>query len=370
MPSHKQRILFFTPFATRTGSEMMLLYIIQQLDRSLYDIGVVSFADGELLKEFPSDIQTFVVPRNYSIPQKILFKLGVNPTFTQLRKIARKFRADIFYINTTMLPEVTAIAREFNVKTVTHFHELPLTYAYLSTKDMDNIITQSTLLVGCSQVTCDAISEAGGKNVDLLYEFVDTEKISPTSGRTDLLRQKLNIPKDDYIWVLSGITSERKGFDLLPDIAEELNNPHVHLIWIGDKLNNGLVYYIQKRCTNSKPKSPIHLVGKQKEDYYNYLNMGDGFLLTSRQDPFPLVMIEAAYLGKPIVAFPSGGVSEFIQDGMGVVTEDISVKQMVAQMKKVMNSEIVTSAEKSKKRAESFTVQKGYESWKKMMNKL
>jgi glycosyltransferase involved in cell wall biosynthesis len=370
MTPTKRRILFFTPFATRTGSEMLLLYIVQQLDRSLYDIGVVSFANGELLKEFPADVPTFVVPRKYSISQKIMFHLGANPTFNKLRQIAKEFKADYWYVNTTILPEVITIAREFPVKVITHFHELPLTYAYLSSEDMDNIITKSTLLIGCSQVTCDAITQAGGNNVDLLYEFVDIEKISPVASKTKQLRQELSIPEDDYIWVLSGMTSERKGFDLLPDIAEELNDPHVHLIWIGEKLSDGLVYYTEKRCNNDKPKSPVHLVGKQKEDYYNYLNMGDGFLLTSRQDPFPLVMIEAAYLGKPIVSFPSGGVSEFILDGMGAITEDISVRQLVAKMRKIMDGQIITDSEKSRERAKVFSVKNGYENWTKIMDKL
>jgi glycosyltransferase involved in cell wall biosynthesis len=366
----KKRILFFTPFATRTGSEMMLLYIIQQIDRSLYDVGVVSFADGELLKEFPSDIPTYVVPRKYSISQKLMFHLGSNPTHNALRKIAREFNADFWYLNTTMLPEVTLIAKELNVKTITHFHELPLTYAYLSSTDFENIITTSDLLIGCSQVTCDAIADAGGKNIALLYEFIDTEKISPDSTRTVALRKELHIQEDDYIWVLSGMSSERKGFDLLPDIANQLNDPRVHLIWVGNIIDDGLVYYTQQRIANSNTATKVHLVGKQKEDYYNYLSLGNGFLLTSRQDPFPLVMIEAAYLGKPIVSFPSGGASEFILEGMGAVTEDISVKQMVRKMRSIMNGELHTDSDKSQKRAGLFNVKNGYENWAEIMDKM
>ncbi|TDE12487.1 glycosyltransferase [Dyadobacter psychrotolerans] len=370
MKKDKQRILFFTPFATRTGSEMMLLYILQQIDRSRFDVGIVSFANGELLKEFPSDIPVFIAPRKYNLTQKIMFHLGNNPTLNYLRKVAKEFKADFWYINTTVLPEVFTVAREFPVKIITHFHELPLTYAYLSRNDMENIITRSDLLIGCSQVTCKAIEQAGGNNVALLYEFIDTGKVVPQPDRTAQLRAELGIPQNDYIWVLSGMTSERKGFDLLPDIAEELDDAQVHLIWVGNIIDDGLVYYIQRRCSNNKSKTRIHLVGKQKEDYYNYLDMGNGFLLTSRQDPFPLVMIEAALLSKPIVSFPSGGASEFIQEGMGFITEDISVKQMVQGMRKVMSGEIVTVPEKSKNRAAAFNVKNGYEQWIEIIDKM
>lgn len=349
---------------------MMLLYILQNLDRTRFDAGVVSFENGELLKEFPSDIPTFVAPKHYNLFQKIQFRLGKNPTLEYLRKVGNEFKADIWYINTTMLPEVYIVAKEFNIKVVTHFHELPLTYVYLNRTDLEDIITTSDLLIGCSEVTCKAIQQTGGKNVDLLYEFIDSSKIKTDTNKTLEIRNRLNIPKEDYVWVLSGVTSERKGFDLLPDLAEELNDPNVHLVWIGDKLSNGLVYHIEQRCQNTKAKTKIHLVGKQKEEYYNYLNSGNGFLLTSRQDPFPLVMIEAAVLGKPIVAFPSGGVSEFVQEGMGLVTEDISVRQMVAAMKGIMNGSTTTNAPKSIERASKFNVANGYKHWVDIIEKI
>ena len=97
--------------------------------------------------------------------------------------------------------------------------------------------------------------------------------------------------------------------------------------------------------------------------------MGNGFLLTSRQDPFPLVMIEAALLGKPIVSFPSGGVSEFVKEGMGIVTQDISIKQMVKAIRSIMRGETVTSSEKSNEVASRFNIDNGYNDWIKLIDK-
>ncbi|WP_439555361.1 glycosyltransferase [Dyadobacter sp.] len=369
MNSTKKRILFFTPYATRTGSEMMLLYILKKIDRSRFDIGIVSFADGELLKDFPEDIPRFIAPRKFNILQKISFHLGSNPIHRHLRKLATDFKADFWYVNTTMIPETVLIAKEFSIKLVTHFHEMPLTYSYLSGPDFKSIIDYSDLLIGCSQATSNALVVSGGKNIGLLYSFIDSNLVKSNPERSAELRKNLGIPETDFVWVLSGMTSERKGFDLLPDIAEHLNDSRVHLIWVGAKIDDGMVYYTEQRCRNSRSATRIHLVGKQKEDYYNYLNTGNGFLLTSRQDPFPLVMIEAALLGKPIVSFPSGGVSEFVQDGMGVVTNDLSVSQMVEAMRKIMNGAIVTDRSRSIERAGQFNVENGYNEWIKLIDK-
>ena len=369
MNNVKKKILFFTPYATRTGSEMMLLYIVNKIDRSRFDIGIVSFANGELLKEFPSDIPVFIAPKTFNMVEKISFHLGIHPTLKYLRKLAKDFKADFWYVNTTMMPETIVVAKEFSIPVVTHFHEMPLTYTYLSSPDFKSIIDYSSLLIGCSQTTCEPIRDAGGKNVELLYSFIDHTLVKKDEKRTAELKRALGIPADDFVWILSGMTSERKGFDMLPDLAQELNDPRVHLIWVGASIDDGLVYYTEQRCRNSKSATKIHLVGKQKEDYYNYLNMGNGFLLTSRQDPFPLVMIEAALLGKPIVSFPSGGVSEFVKEGMGIVTQDISIKQMVKGIRSVMSEETATSSEKSIEVASQFNVDNGYRNWIELIDK-
>lgn len=370
MEKTKKRILFFTPYATRTGSEMMLLYILQNIDRTRFDVGLVSFANGELLQEFPKDIPRYLAPKKFNFFQKVQFHLGVNPTIQSLRKLARDFKADLWYVNTMMLPETAIVAKEFSIRLITHFHELPLTYNYLGAKDLKGIIDNSDLIIGCSKVTCDVIRHAGAKNVSLLYSFIDSGKIRYNQERTEALRKKFNIGKEDYVWVLSGMTSERKGFDFLPEIAELIDNPTVHLIWVGDTIDDGLVYYTEQRCHNTTAKTHIHIVGKQKEDYYNYLNLGNGFVLTSRQDPFPLVMIEAAMLGKPIVSFPSGGVAEFVREGMGFVTEDISVRQIVAAMTRIMNNEIPLNSVTSIERAREFSIERGYQNWIEIIEKI
>lgn len=54
--------------------------------------------------------------------------------------------------------------------------------------------------------------------------------------------------------------------------------------------------------------SPLALIGELP-----------AFTLHSREDPHPLVVLEAASLGIATVCFePSGGIGEFVQDGCGL----------------------------------------------------
>ena len=52
----------------------------------------------------------------------------------------------------------------------------------------------------------------------------------------------------------------------------------------------------------------------------------DVFLLLSREDPFPLVALEAAYLHKPVLAFKgAGGIEDLVEEDAGTMVgfEDI-----------------------------------------------
>jgi glycosyltransferase involved in cell wall biosynthesis len=55
----------------------------------------------------------------------------------------------------------------------------------------------------------------------------------------------------------------------------------------------------------------------------------DVFVLLSREDPFPLIALEAAFLQKPIIAFEnSGGIPELINEGAGLLAPYLDIARM------------------------------------------
>ncbi len=356
------KILFFTPYASRTGSEMMLLYMLRHLDREKYEAGLVSFADGELLKEVPADIPVFIGPGQYTLTQKLSFHLGIHPMERFLSKLSRQFNADLWYVNTVMLGNVVRTARELSIPVISHIHELSHMLAFVGRQDYEGIIQDSNLLVGCSEVVCENLRTSGGANVRKLLSFIDLDEIDPAPTRVKQLRREWGVQPGDSVWTMSGTTSERKGFDLLPDLAAALDDPTVHLVWVGKALPDGLVYLTEKRCERSKT-TKIHLVGPKKEDYYNHLAAADGFMMTSRQEPLGLVMVEAAWLGKPIVAFDSGGPSEFVVDNIGTVIANLDIAKFAKAMQYWRQSSAKFDATLAKERAAEFGSQAGMRRW-------
>jgi len=55
--------------------------------------------------------------------------------------------------------------------------------------------------------------------------------------------------------------------------------------------------------------------------------------LVSREDPFPLVCLEAASLGKPIVCFDkAGGMPEFVEDDCGFIVPYLDTEAMAEKI--------------------------------------
>lgn len=363
------KILIITPYAGRTGSEMMIGYLLNRFDRKRFQMALCTLQPGELLKDIPSDVPTFTAPSQFSIVQKLQNKFGENPINSYFRKVQKEFKADIWYFNTLVPSFLLPLAQELGVKVVTHFHELTMEYLALKASVFRNIITQSDLIIGCSEIVCQQIREAGGRRIELCHELIDQSRVQANAIRVQELRANLNIQTDEFVWVMSGQTTYRKGFDLLPDFATELKGTKARIIWLGQLLDDGLVEYTQQKLKHNTGIR-VDVMGIQREDYYAYLSLANGFLLTSREDPFPLVMIEAATLGKPIVAFPSGGVAEFVMEGMGEVTNSWNVRDVVLSMKKVMHNELVLDPEASKKRAQQFDVSAIVSRWETLMAQL
>jgi glycosyltransferase involved in cell wall biosynthesis len=368
MNSKRRRILFFTPYATRTGSEMIIYYLLKHYDRSRFEIGLVCFKNGELLKDLPADVRVFIAPGDFTLTQKVAFHMGFDPLKRFLKKIIHEFQADLWYVNTVMLPDMVQAAKDAKIPVITHVHELSATFSQIKSQGFETIVKNSDLLIGCSDIVCKCLTESGGTPVERLYPFVDLKEITPDQEKVRQIRADWGAGSDDFVWIMSGTSSERKGFDLLPDIALHIpEQARMHLVWVGSLSDDGLVFWTKKRCEQLN-NVQIHLIGSKKEDYYSYMDAADGFMLTSRQEPFGMVLVEAAWLGKPIVSFASGGPSEFITPELGTVVPNLDLSLFAESMLQWNNKMSGFNKETSRQKALEYSVEKGVTQWESIID--
>ena len=131
--------------------------------------------------------------------------------------------------------------------------------------------------------------------------------------------------------VAAGRLVEVKGFDLLIEAIALLDTPAVQLVILGDgPLRNRLVALAEARGVAAQ----IHFVGFQSNPYA-WLARADAFVLSSRHEALPNVVLEALACGTPVIATPApGGVHEILAEVAGsVVAGSISAGGLAEAIK-------------------------------------
>jgi glycosyltransferase involved in cell wall biosynthesis len=150
------------------------------------------------------------------------------------------------------------------------------------------------------------------------------------------MRQRLGIPKNAFVVGASGYETWRKGKDLFVQLAASLRRRQTTcpfwFVWIGWEGD-------EEECRRLKHDMEVGGVTDcfcwtgevtNPKDYFACL---DAFALLSREDPFPLVCLEAALLEKPVLCFSdAGGIPELVEEDAGFVVSYLDIHAMADKL--------------------------------------
>ena len=106
-----------------------------------------------------------------------------------------------------------------------------------------------------------------------------------------------------------GYGDARKGIDLFVQMAAEVARRvapvNVAFLWVGD-VDQGLAHYIASDAAHLGLSDKLRITGKVSDPAHYFIGC-DIFALTSREDPFASVVMEAFDAGMPVVAFDDAG---------------------------------------------------------------
>lgn len=272
-----------------------------------------------------------------------------------IEEIKKKHTIDLIYLNTIasvdLLPE---LSKTFEVPIVSHIHELQYSIAqYGSPKSLENLFKYSTKIIACSQAVSDNLKEFSNSNdIHVVHSFVENTEILNKATKSDVkaIKEKFGL-SSDKIWICAcGNADWRKAPDIFLQIAATTlkNSPKFGFVWIGIK-NEGELFdqlkYDEKKLGIENEIKWINPTDEAVE----IINSCDVFLVSSREDPFPLVVLEAALCGKPILGFKNtGGVDEFIDDSCGIKVDYLNVSEMSNQISTLNSLNIKTLGDKSR----------------------
>ena len=303
------RVLLVSHEASRSGAPKIAVLVARSLVDQGHQVQIVSRTRGPLLDEFagaaPVEVELFDRVRRRLRSVRVLRTAAwLIDTLVAFATIASR-RPDLVYVNSTAAAIYLRPARWLRRPVVLHGHESgPVTSQFLVKARARSEITNA-VLVACSPSVQTDLAEMAGLplgDVILLPSVPDDGRVISLSEEATAA---VHSESTAVVVGCCGTVESRKGADLWVMVARKvqraLPDRTVRFVWIGD---------ISEPVTTAADEA-IEFLGPMANPY-PVMRSFDIATLPSRDDPFPLVVLESMILGKPVVAFAVGAVADQI----------------------------------------------------------
>ena len=315
--------------ATRTGAPRVAVQIASALRTDGASVTTLLRWPGPLSSELRSVSQRFRLEFGRRI------RAGLRRTWPRwhfadrldeavaFANLVLRRRPDLLYANTVKSAAYLRPALRLGIKTVLHVHETEtLASDTLRRYRLDQHYADIRL-VACSQAVAEdlcVITRRPLAEISVVESHVDVERTVALAASGDEL---ISVANEGSLTIGACASADsRKGVDLWLDAANEVRQlrPDLDLrfIWVGRVTGDA-------HPLVGDPTSAVPQFLGEVENPFPLIASMDVFCLPSRADPFPLAVLEAMVLGRPIVAFDVGGVADQVGDcGILVPPEDAS----------------------------------------------
>ena len=329
------KILFISHDASRSGAPLLLLDLIRLLNESgLYECAVLLKNGGVLTADFEKVANTFIwnIPESKLATRTLLQRISCRFSSklvesNRKKEILNKVRESSVIINNTITNGelLKIITTGYSGLVLSYIHELKMSSFRFSTNHGINL----TILLSHRFITpSHAVKlylendyKVSAQHIFVLNSYVPENKWP--------LESELYCTKNKFIIGGCGTIDWGKGIDIYISVARYLLSLNLHknfsFIWKGGNVNS--IEY--ERCFHDIQKSGLNDIitllpaDANMASFYKHIDI---FFLSSREDSYPLVVLEAASFGKPIICFENaGGAPEFIQDDAGSIVPYLDI---------------------------------------------
>ena len=360
MVSDKIAILFLIHDLGQGGAEKVLVNLVNNMDKSKFDITVVSLFGGGVNEQFlASHIKYKVIFKKVFSGNSHVMKLFPN---WLLHKwfVKEHYDIEIAYLEGPAVRIVSGCTDE-NTKLVNWIHctmHNPKEFAIGFRSVKEALDCNKRFL--CTAFVSEEVKKAFEKYCDgingrVLYNTNESDKIIKSA--TDSTEK--GVFKQDEIKLISvGKIEEVKGFDRLARIHKKLrddNYPiHTYILGEGSKRNEITVYLEKENLQDT-----FTFLGYQTNPY-KYVAKCDLFVCSSFAEGFSTAATEALIVGTPVCTVEVSGMKEMLGENneWGIVTEN-SEDALYHGIKRLLDDPALLShyKEKAAERGRSFSTE-------------
>jgi glycosyltransferase involved in cell wall biosynthesis/tetratricopeptide (TPR) repeat protein len=333
-----QRLVLVGHDALLHGAQVNLLNMARSFRRMLgMEVAIILLAGGELVREYEKVGPTVVLDSGEAGPEQLRAHLWHYAAMGASKAVC----------NTTVTGELVQVVKGSGYRVCGLVHELP---SLIESKGLERqcqaMAEQSDALVFGSEVVKSAFTER--YQVDPSKVLVAPQGIafnpywSNREPRRLALREGLGWAPETLIIMGCGYGDTRKGIDLFVLVAAQavrrLPAKNVAFLWVGD-LDQALAPYVAADILRLGLSAKFRITGKVS-DPAHYFAGCDVFALTSREDPFPSVVMEAFEAGMPVVAFDGGGgYVDIVSDESGALVPYLDVAAFAAALAELLEDD-------------------------------
>jgi glycosyltransferase involved in cell wall biosynthesis len=194
-----------------------------------------------------------------------------------------------------------------------------------------------------------AVSEAAARDyaeflglalpVTVIENGVPDQVRQPDLGRR--VRHELGMPNGAFLFVAIGNLKPEKGYEDLVDAARRLREgaagvPFVVAI-VGDTSDRPYRERLESQVSRLGLESAVRLLGHRSDTPAVY-SAADAFVLSSRSEGLPMVLLEAMSAGLPIVATAVGGIPAVLErSAAGLLVEPAHPAALAEGMRRLLS---------------------------------
>lgn len=330
--TEKLKVLIVGHDAEQNGAQFLALGLGARMTRQFgVNVAYLLLGGGPLLPQYNEIGPTTILSAN-------------DPDLHRELERLRLEGYSIAVTNTAATGNIIPALKHAGFKVASLVHELRrVIISYSFTEHCEKMAAFADYIVFPSEVVeasfFEIVDNIKGQALILPQGLYKEELLDLSLDRASI-RAELGLPLSAQVVIGVGYADLRKGIDRFISTALSIcaNNKDIYFIWVGSPSREAIDWHLPD-IDRAKLNEQIRITGFES-NVARWYAIADLFFLTSREDPFPSVVLEAMAVGLPIVGYyGTGGCDSIVERYGRLVSEcdslnvQLTILQFLGQSK-------------------------------------